>query len=177
MKEYIKPTAPSKNRTKWTYINCAVIILCIYAGIFHQYHKVNVVSASLLLIIGWHTLNGLKRLWIDPSEMNWIKHLIPVTILVTLGLSAIVIGKLEKIYFAYQLTNHGQTITGKVEIVNTREFPILYPYYSRYALVRYKLNNKYFMKEIDNREQRLIQGDSIKLKVSTQHPEIVEAVY
>lgn len=177
MKEYLKFTPLSKKRTIWTYINCIVIILCIYAGIFHQYHKVNMVSASVLLIIGWHTLNALKRLWIDTSEMNGIKHLIPVTILVTLGLSAVVIGKLEKVYLDHQLTNHGQTITGKVEIVNTREFPILYPYYSRYALVRYKLNNKYFMKEIDNKKQKLIQGDSITLRISTQHPEIVEAVY
>ncbi|NRF41413.1 hypothetical protein [Pedobacter foliorum] len=177
MKEYKKLTPPSKKRTIWTYINCIVIILCIYAGIFQQYHRVNLASAGMLLIISWHTLNALKRLWIDTSEMNWVKHLFPLVILITLGLSAVAIGKLEKVYLDHQLTNYGLTITGKVEIVNTREFPILYAYYSRYALVRYKLNNRYFMKEIDNKKQKLVQGDSIKLKVSTQHPEIVEAVY
>lgn len=176
MKAQINLTAPSKNRTKWTCINCIIIILCIYGGIFQQYHKVNVASPIALFVIGWRTLNALKRLWIDTSSMNWIKHLIPVAILATLGLSGIAIGKLQGIYYAHQLANNSQTVIGKVEFVKKNEFPEFDFYYNRYASVRYKFNNKYFMQDIDNKKQKLIQGDSVKLRLSTKNPLIIEAV-
>lgn len=94
--------------------------------------------------------------------------------LIILGLSVITISKLQKVYYAYQLANHSQTVAGEVLIVRSPEFDL---YYDHYALVQYKFNNKNFIQKIDNKKQKLILGDTIKLKVSTQHPEIVEAVY
>lgn len=176
MKAQINLTTPSKNRTKWTCINCIIIILCIYGGIFQQYHRVNVASPMILVIIGWHTLNALKRLWIDTGNMNWIKYLIPVVILATLGLSGIAIGRLQGVYYNHQLANHGQIITGEVIFVKTNEFPEFDFYYNRYAAVRYTFNNKHFTQDIDNKKQKLILGDSVKLRLSTKNPLIIEAV-
>ncbi len=129
---------------------------------------------GMLLLISWHTLNALKRLWIDTSNMNWIKHLIPVALLVTIGLSALTIGKLQKVYYSYEFSNHDQTVAGEITFVTPHEFPFFY--YNRYASVRYKFNNKYFTQDISNKKQKLILGDSIKLRLSTKNPLIIEAV-
>lgn len=173
MKEYIKLTAPSKKRTIWTCILSTMLLLSIYLGIFHQYH----LDGSLLFWLGSTSLIYLNQLWIDTSKMNWIKHLLPFLILIILGLSVITIGKLQKVYYAYQLANNSQTVTGEVVLVKTHEFPEFDFYYRRYAKVIYRFNNKNFIQKIDNKKQQLILGDTIKLKISTQHPEIVEAVY
>lgn len=170
----IKLTAPSKKRTIWTCVLCGIILLCIYVGIFHQYYKVNMINAGTLFWAGALSLTHLKQLWLDTSKMNWTRILFPIAIIIIMGLSVLAIFKLQKVYYGYELTNHGYTVTGKVESVQKYEFFDLY--HDHYAVVSYKFNNKNYIQKIDNKEQKLNRGNIIMLRLSTQHPKIIEVV-
>lgn len=91
-----------------------------------------------------------------------------------MGLSILAVFKLQKVYYGYELSNHGYTVKGKVEFVQKHEFFDLY--YNHYAVVSYKFNDKSFIQKIENKEQKLNRGDIIMLRLSTQHPKIIEAV-
>lgn len=172
---HLKLTAPSTKRTILTFLITSVILLCIYIAVFQPWYNSFQIHTPPLLMAGTYSLTYLKHLWFDTSNMNWTRILLPVVIILIVGLSAFGISKLQKIYYSYELANHGQTVVAKVDIVGTNDFN-LFDSYKNYALVRYKFNNTPFYKKIDNKEQKLIKGETIMLRLSTKHPHIIEVV-
>ncbi|ATP56937.1 hypothetical protein CPT03_10815 [Pedobacter ginsengisoli] len=172
---HLKLTVPSTTRTISTFVITAIILLCIYIAVFQPWYNSFKIHTPTLLMAGTYSLLALKNLWLDTSNMNWTRILFPGVIILIVGISAFGISKLQKIYYSYELANHGQTVVAKVDIVGTHDFNF-FDGHKNYAVVRYKFNNKPLYKEVDNKGQKLIKGETIMLRLSTQHPHIIEVV-
>lgn len=174
MINHLKIYPKSRFRIIWTYLLIALILLCIYVGVFHMYyHSSESLFSSLLSLVAC-ALFFLQKLWLDTSKMNWTRHLLSaVLIFLTANIIKLSTQKLQKVYYARQLADHGQTVEGEVLLASSSE---LYFYNKQYALIRYKFNDKYFIKRIDNQLYKFVKGSQLKIALSSQHPEIIKVI-
>jgi len=172
MNKYIRLHPRSKSKVIWTLILSSIILFCIYIGIFqlHYYNKESV--AFMLLALVGNCFIILQMMWLETSNLL-IRTLFGFLLLVAVRFSALGVLQLQKLYYAQQLENHGKIVDGKVLLVRSSKSSLLYDHY---MVVRYALNNENFVQKIDDENQRFNEGDNLKLRISAEHPGILQIV-
>lgn len=172
MNKYIRLHPRSKSKVIWTLVLSSIILFCIYIGIFqlHYYNRESVAS-TLLLVVG-NCFLILQMIWLKTSNLL-IRTLFGFLLLVAVRFSALGVLQLQKLYYVQQLENHGKIVEGKVLLVWSSESSL---FYKHYVVVRYALNNENFVQKIDNENQRFSEGDNLKLRISAEHPGILQVV-
>ncbi|WP_152542308.1 hypothetical protein [Pedobacter sp. V48] len=172
MNKYIRLRPRSKSKVIWTLVLSSIILFCIYIGVFqlHYYNKESV--ASMLLLVVGNCFIILQMIWLETSNLL-VRTLCGFLLLVAVRFSALGVLQLQKRYYVQQLENHGKIVDGKVLLVWSSESSL---FYNHYMVVRYALNNENFIQKIDDENQRFNEGDNLKLRISAEHPGILQVM-
>ena len=172
MNKHLRLRPRSKSKVIWTLVLSLIILFCIYIGIFqlHYYNRESVAS-TLLLVVG-NCFLILQMIWLETSNVL-VRTLCGFLLLVAIRFSALGVLELQKLYYVQQLENHGKIVEGKVLLVRSSESSLLY---NHYMVVRYALNNENFVRKINDENQRFNEGDNLKLRISVEHPGILQVV-
>lgn len=169
----IKFLPASKNKIIWTLVASITLLTCIYYGIFKTNDRSGLFGdAWFLLLFGVNSVDALRKLWLDTSGLLYRKIISYLVFLVTITLISTVVWQMRKVYRSSQLANQSQVIDAKVDLImEATEFP---DYRDQRALILYQFNKKNYLQEVNNENLHLIKDERIKVRISVQHPEIME---
>jgi len=126
----------------------------------------------MLLMVTINCFIILQMIWLETNNLL-VRTLFGFLLLVAVRFSALGVLQLQKLYYVQQLENHGKIVEGKVLLVWSSESSLLY---NHYIVVRYALDNENFVQKIDDENQRFNEGDNLKLRISAEHPGILQVV-
>lgn len=172
MSSFVRFHPVSNNRIIQSCGVIAVVLLCIYVGVFEMYHYSTSILALFGIMFGGNSLNVLAMIWIDDDSMNvWKRLLLSIFLLLIFIPSVIGVKALRKVYYAHELSKFGQSVSGKVEATYKPDFELLS---DAHALVRYTFNNRRYFHKIENKKGRFKKDDQLQLIISSRKPEIVK---
>jgi hypothetical protein len=156
----------------WTYIIIAIALLCCYSGVYHAHHYYD----SLVIVIGLVGIIcslALQMMWFEGRNLKWKKFrtflfLILVTCPITFG-----VYYLQRQYCQKQLKNHGIIAYARVTELFTRKHKNGVTHYAKFE---YTINGKIWFQKLVNRQSRFELNDSLKIRCSSEEPEIFELI-
>ena len=172
MSSFLRFHPISKGRIIRSIVAIAVMLLCVYVGVFEMYRYSTSYLTSFGIILGGNSLISLSKVWIDDDSLNaWKRLLLSIFVLLVFILSYIGVKALRKVYYAHELAEFGQSVSGKVKAAYKPDFYLLS---DAHALVRYTFNDRTYFHKINNKTGRFKKDDQLQLIVSSRKPEILK---
>ena len=173
MRAFAKIYPASRSRILRSCAAVAVILFCIYVGIFHMQSYSDDNLSFLGIVLGGNNLIFLVRIWVDDNSLNvWKRLLLSLTVLLIIIFSFMGVEKLREAYYAYELSKYGQATTGEVKAVYTPDFE----WFDGHAVVRYTFNDQNYIQRIEDKDGKYIMGDQLQLIASSRNPEIIRVI-
>ena len=166
----------SKYKNIFTAISTLILIACCYFGVFHSHRYFRFNLALVIVIVGVLCLIALDHLSFG-SEGKWQRFRTFMVILLIGGPIAIFTIVMHEAYVSQQLTDHGTETYGVVRLLYSKKIPNRRSYYTSYhAKFEYSVNGKIWVQKVNNDDHSLSFGDTIRLRCSTEDPEVFEVL-
>lgn len=104
---------------------------------------------------------------------SWNKFRTFIVVLFVGGPTAFAVISLHESYLSQQLSDHGTNTFGIVRLLYDERFK---GHTSHYANFEYSVNGKTWVQNVRNNDHTLFVGDTLKLRCSTEDPEVFELV-
>lgn len=167
-----KPKKTIRSKVVWTYLLIALILICCYLGIYHTHHYYNFIAA-ILFIAGILCLLTLQAIWFETRNPKWDKVRSLLAMVFIACPIAFGIHKLQQRYCQRQLSDHGIIAFAKVTELFQRRHKGRVTHYAKFE---YHVNGKTWSQKLINKNFRIALNDSLKIRCSSEEPEIFEVV-
>ncbi len=167
-----KPKKAIRSKVVWTYLLIAVILICCYLGIYHTHHYYDYLPI-VIIITGMLCISTLQTMWFAARNQKWEKFRSFLGILFVACPIAFGVHKLQQRYCQQQLSDHGIIALAKVTELFQRTHKRKVTHYAKFE---YHVNGKTWSQKLVNKNFRIALNDSLKIRCSSEEPEIFEVV-
>ena len=172
-KQYNQQFYRPKTNKKGIYTALWILVLlgCMYVGVYHSHRYLGFESNAWLGVTSLIALVGLHTVLFEDKQGNKYKFAFFILIV---GVPLLVFVILMHIAYRKQQLEGGKVnVSGVVTELFTRRQKRSS---TDYALFFYEVDNKSFRQIVENKDNRIFIGDTIRISCATADPEIFELI-